>query len=176
MIARAFPRASGKWSTRSGLQSFIDPDTKFVTIREPAFNCLVSAGWSSPFCVNHADDSAAAIDFVAADESNETRHACLFGIHVRLRDPLRIDVHADARRAVLPGRQDRDPAVAAAQVVDNVPAGDAREIQHPFRDLDRDELKMWRNFRKRLDLRGVLSALAEDFSDAGESDDRRVPR
>src|SRR6266849_6763653 len=70
MIARAFPRASGKWSTRSGLQSFIDPDTKFVTIREPAFNCLVSVGWNSPFWVSHADDCGIDITRTVASDTS----------------------------------------------------------------------------------------------------------
>ncbi len=53
-------------------------------------------------------------------EGDQVRDARVLGVRVGFGNPLRVDVDADAARAVDLGGRDRNAAVAAAQVVDDV--------------------------------------------------------
>ena len=53
-----------------------------------------------------------------------------FGVGARLLNPLGIDIHADALRAVVFRGRDDDAAIAAAEIVDGVARFDAGEFQH----------------------------------------------
>jgi hypothetical protein len=70
---------------------------------------------------------------------NSTRSVHARGLRVpaALRDPLRVDVDADAARAVALRGRDHDAAVAAAEVVDDVAALHLRQLQHRVDDFRR---------------------------------------
>ena len=55
------------------------------------------------------------------------------GVSPRQLDQPRVDVDADAGRAVLLSRNDRDAAIARAEIVDDVVLGDAGELEHRIR-------------------------------------------
>ena len=68
-------------------------------------------------------------------DRHQLAHPVLLDVLVRLLDALRVDVEADGLDAVLLRRGDQDAAVAAAEVVDDVPLLHLGQLEHLVDDL-----------------------------------------
>ena len=75
------------------------------------------------------------LEQIADDERDAMCDFRFVGGAPRQLDQLRIDLDADAARAVFLRRDDRDAAIARAEVVDDVAGADAGELQHRIGDV-----------------------------------------
>ena len=77
------------------------------------------------------------LEQILREEPDAVGHAGLLRVVGRLAVQLRVDLDADAERAVALRRRDRDPSVTRPQVVDHVAGGDVGELEHRFDDAVR---------------------------------------
>ena len=70
------------------------------------------------------------LEDVLLDEAHAVAESEATGGRVALGDQRGVDLHAHTSRAVVSGRSDDDAAIARAEVVNDVAARDAAELEH----------------------------------------------
>ena len=63
-------------------------------------------------------------------------------VHARFGHALLIVIHAHTSRAKFLRGENREARISAAQVIDDIARGDARQGQHALRDVDRQVRQM----------------------------------
>ncbi len=112
-----------------------------VTMREPGLSCLVRIGRSFRFDADsrYVVTTVALLTsvFIASCSLNvdEVLDAGGLGVGVGFGDADGVDVDAEAAGAVFLGGGDRNPAVAAAQIDDEIALLDVGQGQHPVDDV-----------------------------------------